>query len=105
MTLLREYTLGDKPVQMELLSDPAEGKAAGFSYANLPLFRYAVRSAYTAFQLSTMRTAISTSQSLSSRFMEITMTHRVLGRSAHIDFLPNRPFILFCFSGRCPLRS
>jgi double-strand break repair protein MRE11 len=40
MSLLREYTLGDKPVQMELLSDPTEGKAAGFSYANLPLFRY-----------------------------------------------------------------
>ena len=39
MSLLREYTFGDKPVQMELLSDPAEGKAAGFSYAILPLFR------------------------------------------------------------------
>lgn len=32
MSLLREYTLGDKPVQMELLSDPTEGKAAGFSF-------------------------------------------------------------------------
>jgi double-strand break repair protein MRE11 len=31
MALLREYTLGDKPVQMELLSDPDEGKADGFS--------------------------------------------------------------------------
>ena len=60
MSLLREYTLGDKPVQIELLSDPTEGKAAGFSYANLPLFRYAVLSVYVAFQLSTMRTAIST---------------------------------------------
>lgn len=29
--LLREYTLGDKPVQLELLSDPLEGKAEGFS--------------------------------------------------------------------------
>lgn len=38
MSLLREYTLGDKPVQIELLSDPSEGKAAGFSYAKLPLF-------------------------------------------------------------------
>lgn len=32
MALLREYTLGDKPVQMELLSDPEEGKADGFSF-------------------------------------------------------------------------
>ncbi|KAF9523790.1 Metallo-dependent phosphatase-like protein [Crepidotus variabilis] len=30
--LLREYTLGDKPVQIELLSDPLEGKADGFSF-------------------------------------------------------------------------
>ncbi|KAH8998039.1 Metallo-dependent phosphatase-like protein [Lactarius akahatsu] len=32
MSLLREYTLGDKPVQVELLSNPDEGKAAGFSF-------------------------------------------------------------------------
>ncbi|KAI9508261.1 Metallo-dependent phosphatase-like protein [Russula earlei] len=32
MSLLREYTLGDKPVQIELLSDPSEGKAAGYSF-------------------------------------------------------------------------
>ena len=32
MALLREYTMGDKPVQVELLSDPEEGKAHGFSY-------------------------------------------------------------------------
>ena len=31
IALLREYTLSDKPVQIELLSDPEEGKAAGFS--------------------------------------------------------------------------
>ncbi len=103
MSLLREYTLGDKPVPIELLSDPTDGKAAGFSYANLPLFRRAVPSVYVAFQLSTMRTAISTSQSLFSRFTEITMTHRVLGRSADINFPADRPFILFDFSGRCPL--
>ncbi|KZS87402.1 DNA repair exonuclease [Sistotremastrum niveocremeum HHB9708] len=30
--LLREYCLGDKPVQIELLSDPDEGKADGFSF-------------------------------------------------------------------------
>jgi hypothetical protein len=29
--LLREYTLGDKPVSIELLSDPDDGKASGFS--------------------------------------------------------------------------
>ncbi|KAG2007050.1 double-strand break repair protein MRE11 [Coprinopsis cinerea AmutBmut pab1-1] len=32
LALLREYTLGDKPIQVELLSDPDEGKAAGFSF-------------------------------------------------------------------------
>jgi double-strand break repair protein MRE11 len=31
MALLREYTMGDKPVQIELLSDPDEGKADGYS--------------------------------------------------------------------------
>ncbi|SRR6266851_2126133 len=36
MSLLREYTLGDKPVEIELLSDPNEGKAAGVSYAVAP---------------------------------------------------------------------
>ena len=33
--LLREFTLGDKPVEIELLSDPKEGRAAGFSYVQL----------------------------------------------------------------------
>ncbi|KAK7460995.1 meiotic recombination [Stygiomarasmius scandens] len=32
MALLREYTLGDRPIQVELLSDPDEGKAPGFSF-------------------------------------------------------------------------
>ncbi|KAI3603119.1 double-strand break repair protein mre11 [Moniliophthora roreri] len=32
IALLREYTMGDKPIQVELLSDPDEGKAAGFSF-------------------------------------------------------------------------
>ena len=31
MALLREYTMGDKPIQVELLSDPDEGKADGYS--------------------------------------------------------------------------
>ena len=35
LALLREYTLGDKPIQVELLSDPEEGKAAGFRYNSL----------------------------------------------------------------------
>lgn len=35
MALLREYCLNDKPVQIELLSDPDEGKASGYSYAAL----------------------------------------------------------------------
>ncbi|KZT63172.1 DNA repair and meiosis protein Mre11 [Daedalea quercina L-15889] len=32
MALLREYTLGDRPIQVELLSDPDEGRAPGFSF-------------------------------------------------------------------------
>ncbi|GHJ88934.1 hypothetical protein NliqN6_5336 [Naganishia liquefaciens] len=32
MALLREYTQGDRPVQMELLSDPFEGKTAGYHF-------------------------------------------------------------------------
>ncbi|CAE6351710.1 unnamed protein product [Rhizoctonia solani] len=32
IALLREYTLGDKPIQIELLSNPDEGKADGFSF-------------------------------------------------------------------------
>lgn len=32
MALLREYTLGEKPISVELLSDPLDGKAAGFSF-------------------------------------------------------------------------
>ncbi|KAF8607215.1 DNA repair exonuclease [Ceratobasidium sp. AG-I] len=32
IALLREYTLGDKPVQIELLSDPDEGKADGITF-------------------------------------------------------------------------
>ncbi len=35
IALLREYTLGDKPVQIELLSDPEDGKAPGYSYVLL----------------------------------------------------------------------
>jgi double-strand break repair protein MRE11 len=37
IALLREYTMGDKPVQIELLSDPDEGKADGFSSVTLQL--------------------------------------------------------------------
>ncbi|KAA1467120.1 DNA repair exonuclease [Dentipellis sp. KUC8613] len=32
MALLREYTLGDKPVQVELLSNPDDGKAPSYSF-------------------------------------------------------------------------
>ncbi|CDO78264.1 hypothetical protein BN946_scf184491.g9 [Trametes cinnabarina] len=32
MALLREYTLGDRPVQVELLSDPNDGKPPGYSF-------------------------------------------------------------------------
>ena len=32
MALLRQYTLGDKPISVELLSDPLDGKAVSFSF-------------------------------------------------------------------------
>ncbi|KAI0634000.1 Metallo-dependent phosphatase-like protein [Trametes polyzona] len=32
MALLREYTLGDRPIQVELLSDPNDGKPPGYSF-------------------------------------------------------------------------
>ncbi|KAI9070370.1 DNA repair exonuclease [Trametes sanguinea] len=32
MALLREYTLGDRPIQIELLSDPNDGKPPGYSF-------------------------------------------------------------------------
>ncbi|WWC95289.1 DNA repair protein (mre11) [Kwoniella sp. B9012] len=32
IALLREYTLGDKPISFELLSDPYDGSAPGFSF-------------------------------------------------------------------------
>ena len=53
MSLLREYTLGDKPVQIELLSNPDEGKAASFSYANLlfPTLRLLKRPQLPGYQL------------------------------------------------------
>ena len=31
MALLREYTLGDRPVSIELLSDPHDGSAEGYT--------------------------------------------------------------------------
>lgn len=33
--LLRKYTMGDRPVQIELLSDPMESKPPGFEYVLL----------------------------------------------------------------------
>lgn len=32
MGLLREYTLGDKPISIELLSDPSDGAAEGYTF-------------------------------------------------------------------------
>ena len=81
MRLLREHTLGDKPIQIELLSDPDEGKAAGVSYASLPPFQYALFSTSIASRQSTMRILTSTSQSLFSQFTETMMTHKALGQS------------------------
>jgi double-strand break repair protein MRE11 len=43
IALLRKYTLGDKPVQIELLNDPDEGKADGFSFvwfSSFPTINY-----------------------------------------------------------------
>jgi double-strand break repair protein MRE11 len=35
MALLREYTFGDKAVQLELLSNPDDGRAEGYRYIRL----------------------------------------------------------------------
>ncbi|KZO91030.1 DNA repair exonuclease [Calocera viscosa TUFC12733] len=35
IALLREYTMGSKPVEFELLSDPDEGKADGYSFPGI----------------------------------------------------------------------
>jgi double-strand break repair protein MRE11 len=35
LALLREYTLGDRPIEIELLSDPDEGKAPSYSWEHL----------------------------------------------------------------------
>ncbi|KAF8547202.1 DNA repair exonuclease [Imleria badia] len=35
IALLREYTLNEKPVQLELLSDPNEGKAEGYNFPSI----------------------------------------------------------------------
>ena len=40
IALLREYTLGDRPVQVELLSDPEEGKAKNYSYVALLVLKH-----------------------------------------------------------------
>jgi hypothetical protein len=98
MSLLREYTLGDKPVQIELLSDPAEGKAAGVSYAKLPLFQHALFSMSPASQQSTMRTRTSTSQFPFSQFTEIMMIHKALARSVHLALTLDIPLFTYFFS-------
>ena len=49
IALLREYTLGDKPIQVELLSDPEEGKADGFSYVPTS-FLYKIRISLAQFR-------------------------------------------------------
>ena len=43
MALLREYTMSDRPIQLELLSDPDEGKAPGYSYAEYDINLLEVR--------------------------------------------------------------
>ncbi len=88
MSLLREYTLGDKPVQIELLSNPDEGKAAGYSYAKLSISFptiYLLKRMSTASRPLTTRTAISTSLHLFSQSTAITMTRKVQGRSARFN--------------------
>jgi double-strand break repair protein MRE11 len=39
IALLRQYTFGDKPIQVELLSDPDDGKAKKYPYVALDLFK------------------------------------------------------------------
>lgn len=52
LALLREFSQGDKPVQIELLSDPDEGKAEGFSCVLHSLrIRYLKRVSYSTDRL------------------------------------------------------
>lgn len=50
MALLREYTLGDKPIEVELLSDPNEGSAGKYSCVSTPLEKQGVRHVTRKFQ-------------------------------------------------------
>jgi hypothetical protein len=81
MALLREYTMGDRPIQVELLSDPDEGKADGFSCAgSSDLLK--VNSCWRLdFQQLITKILISTLVSPSFLFTEITTTPKVLARS------------------------
>ena len=57
MALLREYTMGDKPVQVELLSDPNDGKADGYSCVTVQLASFSRLTQLTAaFLQSTTKT-------------------------------------------------
>lgn len=84
MALLREYTMGDKPVQVELLSDPNDGKADGYSCVAMQLAHsLRLTLSTSAFRLSTTKIPTSTSASPSSPFTAIMTTHKALVLCVH----------------------
>lgn len=91
LALLREFSQGDKPVKVELLSDPDEGRPEGFTSVPLRFHRLApprwelTGHAFLASRRSITRTTTSTSGSPSSRSTGITMTRK--------GPLPSAPFL------------
>jgi double-strand break repair protein MRE11 len=49
LALLREYTLGDRPIELELLSDPDDGKAPSYSYVQVDCFQQMAECPSTSF--------------------------------------------------------
>jgi len=76
IALLREYTLGDRPVQVELLSDPEEGKAKNYSYVALLVLSVLLRRGVSL--LSTMKIPTSMLLYLYFQYMVIMMILKAL---------------------------
>ena len=90
MALLREYTLGDRPIQIELLSDPDEGKAAGFPFVTffaLIHYIFIINSLHKDSLQLTMKIQISMLEYQYSQYTGTMMIHR--GRVPYVLPLSN----------------
>lgn len=100
--LLRKYTLGDRPIQVELLSDPHEGKGPGFEYVlgPQPVTRHLIcaRSYHLDSPPSIMRTRTTMFLYQYSPSMEIMMTLRVLFPAPTALYAPLMCCLLLVFS-------